>query len=345
MRLRLKGRLGADLVSKRLGLGPKSGRMREATAANDAKKAELRDARLAHPGHPGRRAGSPGSIIADRFSLGQAHYLLSMSMFLSRLFLLATISMTALSGCGRKGEEAAPAMRADSAAVQPPDSARSFPEWIAERYGSRVHNGDTLRDSSGSALHWPCVKARIALHGEPHVLLAMCTERVEAAHVESGLVDLFLLRGTDESLVLAADSTGIESGSSGNPGDVSLLHLGRDLWGVQIVGGYLGQGNYSESTSWMATDGVSFNGLLDYSSTESNEGDCGDDSASPCTSWRRWVLPDSSDAAASVYPVVVRDTLVHAEQLRTRETRVAFDATTRTWPLPAALETPGRERE
>lgn len=245
---------------------------------------------------------------------------------------ICALLAVALAGCGSSRDEA-------------PATARSLDALLADRYARPDAASDSSTDPAGDSagegdeiVHRPCARADIELRGEPHILLAMCGEIPEASHVEGGSVDLLVLRGTVDSLVVAAESTGIQSGSNGKVGRVSIVHLGRDFWGFSIVGAYLGQGELHESTHWYASSESGIRHVLALASLDDNRqgGECLEHHEACWFSARRPSI-DSSDPRRTVYPIVLRDTVEAEGRLETRERRIEFDHATWRWQPPPPL--------
>lgn len=240
--------------------------------------------------------------------------------------------LAVVDGCGRRADDE-PAPR------------RSLAALLAERYASPPESSESGAGPSGDTagegdevVHKPCARADIDLRGEPHILLAMCGEIPGASHVEGGSVDLFVFRGTADSLVVAAESTGIQNGSNGRPGRVSILRLGRDFWGFSLVGAYLGQGERHESTHWYAPSGNGIRHVLALASLDDNRqsGECLEHHEACWLSVRRPSI-DSSDPGLAAFPIVLRDTLEAEGRLETRERRIEFDRSAWRWQPPEPL--------
>jgi len=86
-----------------------------------------------------------------------------------------------------------------------------------------------------------CASSRHAMGERNYRLIAVCGTKTNAGHAQSGVVDLFVLREGGAKLSPVASRLGIEVGSYGEPGEVSTLQFGRELYGFQVQDGYYGQ--------------------------------------------------------------------------------------------------------
>lgn len=214
----------------------------------------------------------------------------------------------------------------------------SYTSFMESRYGAPSQDSASWTDSVGT-LSEACVRSEIGVHEQPHLLLAVCSKPSEASHPTEGLVDLYVLRGSWDDFVVAAETTGIGSGSNGNPGDVRALRLGANFYGFEIRGGYLGQGQYVENTSWYAPSRS--NGIhLVYQATSLDDGretlECAEDSLA-CAMESRLASIDSSRIDLRTFPVQLVDTLLRRGTTRQRSTRIEFDKNKWSYPTPKML--------
>jgi hypothetical protein len=176
------------------------------------------------------------------------------------------------------------------------------------------------------------------LGAQPHILLAVCGEPSESSHASEGRVDLFVLRGTPDDIVVAAESLGIGSGSDGKPGQVNILHLGKEFFGFQVCDNFLGQGDLVENTRWFAPGNAGIK--LAYSATSLDDnresGPCLDDSLA-CTMESRRASIDSSHLEGKTYPILLADTLLKNGVIRPRSTTIGFDKKNWAYPAPKML--------
>jgi len=213
----------------------------------------------------------------------------------------------------------------------------TYDAFMASRYGTASTDSGVWTDSAGTRYE-PCTKAEVNVQSQPHLLLAVCGEPSEASHATEGVVDLYVLRGTWDEFVVAAETTGIASGSNGNPGQVRALHLGADFHGFEVRGSFLGQGEFTESTSWFAPGRSGIRPVYEATSLDDSRetGPCLDDSLA-CTMESRSISIDSSNPAVKTFPVIVSDTLLKRGSTRHQSTRLEFDKKKWAYPAPKMM--------
>lgn len=205
-----------------------------------------------------------------------------------------------------------------------------------------VHRYGLVPDTTGipTADGWSlriCADSAVVIEGVSHRLVAICRSNPSGSHAEGGLTDAYLLRLAGGRVVPVTQDTGRESGSNGTPGEISFARSGRAEWGVQIVSGFLGQGNYEQALEWRVFSGDTARTVLYVTTLTSNEGtiECAEDSAL-CSSRSAHVSVDASDSSLERYPVDLVDSIRSGGMLEVRRHRLTFDTAVASWILPAA---------
>jgi len=248
--------------------------------------------------------------------------------------LVPSLVLLALFGCDSAARKDPAAQAASDSLSDSSTGDANLDSFLVRRYGRVVDTAGTA-PAEGWTLRI-CADSVVALEGLPHRIVVVCRTNEEGSHADGGLSDAYLFRLRGTRLVQVAQDTALESGSSGTPGDVSLLRLGRDLWAVQTVSGYIGQGNFEESQEWRVFDGDSGRSVLSLSTLSSNEGamDCSEDSTA-CSVHSTRTLVDASDTGLARYPVDLLDTLRVGGALQARRVRIAFDSAAGSWTVPS----------
>lgn len=145
-------------------------------------------------------------------------------------------------------------------------------------------------DTAPQRVAAPCAMRDVPLGGELHRLVAVCTRASEGRRdATPGRIDLYLLRQEGDDWQTAAQQLGIESGSSGQPGDVSVLQLAPGVYAFQIDETAVSQGYLLGSTRlYVPVDGR-FQVALDLTSSVKNSGthDCATSTPPACTDLSR----------------------------------------------------------
>lgn len=239
--------------------------------------------------------------------------------------LVSAIALAGLYGCLQKTAPSNPGVSLDA--------------FMARNYGTPSPSKGIWTDS-GQNIHRPCAKGEVSIQGNPHLLLAVCTDSIEASNATSGSVDLYVLRGTWDAFTVAAETTSIASGSNGHPGKVVVLHLGKEFFGFEMSDDYIGQGEYQAQAVWFAPSRTGIRRVLWMTSvhdmTMTNE--CSEDSTSPeCFSESRRASIDSSDPARKTFPVDLYDTLRRPGDTTVRKHRIEFEPSKWSYPEPKMI--------
>lgn len=274
---------------------------------------------------------------------------------------LAIASAAALAGCTPAGEPAAPAApvaaQTPAAPVAHVSRTARLQAFLSERYGKTAKLGGQWRgswsqDGDTRPTDWRvCAEQPVVTGDSWQQLLAVCGWPLDGAHPDPGAIDCFVLRPEGDRFAVAAELTGQNFGSQGQPGTVQIIRAGSDFYGFRIEHGWFGQG-YSLITQTLVLPGP--NGLVEAGAVRShidNRGayDCDDADAEPDCRTRLFDLDfsltfDSRDPAARQWPLVIEETGLGcgAAQVR-REHRFTLDAKTWTYAFPDALNREGCE--
>jgi len=274
---------------------------------------------------------------------------------------LAIASAAALAGCTPASEPAAPAApvaaQTPAAPVAHVSRTARLQAFLSERYGKAAKLGGQWRgswsqDGDTRPTDWRvCAEQPVVTGDSWQQLLAVCGWPLDGAHPDPGAIDFFVLRPEADRFSVAAELTGQNFGSQGQPGTVQIIRAGSDFYGFRIEHGWFGQG-YSLITQTLVLPGP--NGLVEAGGVRShidNSGayDCDAADAEPDCRTRLFDLDfsltfDSRDPAARQWPLVIEETGLGcgAAQVR-REHRFTLDAKTWTYAFPDALNREGCE--
>jgi len=274
---------------------------------------------------------------------------------------LAIASAAALAGCTPASEPAAPAApvaaQTPAAPVAHVSRTARLQAFLTERYGKAAKldgqwRGSWSQDGDTRPTDWRvCAEQPVVTGDSWQQLLAVCGWPLDGAHPDPGAIDFFVLRPEGDRFAVAAELTGQNFGSQGQPGTVQIIRAGSDFYGFRIEHGWFGQG-YSLITQTLVLPGP--NGLVEAGGVRShidNSGDydCDAADAEPDCRTRLFDLDfsltfDSRDPAARQWPLVIEETGLGcgAAQVR-REHRFTLDAKTWTYAFPDALNREGCE--
>ena len=87
-------------------------------------------------------------------------------------------------------------------------------------YGKQGKYGEYWMKDSDSISYEKCLDKEIYLQGEVHTLLGICGS-FDGAHIASGKIDLYVLKGTKYKFKVVYKKRGIESGEYGKAGEIS----------------------------------------------------------------------------------------------------------------------------
>ena len=270
-------------------------------------------------------------------------------------------SIVLATACGRTPAPPAPAVQdaAPSAPVAkpapPPARTDLLAAFLRQRYGEQASlDGEwpgQWKDEGQAGMRAVtrrlCAEQPVVVGREWRQLLAVCGTLVNAGHPDPGTVDFFVLRERAGTFEAIAERQGDTFGSNGNPGDVSVLRLGRDLYGFRVEHGWYGQG-FALVSQDLVVPGPQ--GLVPAGSLRShidNQGaiDCEGDETADCRTGLFDVdfdlRPDDTDRMAERWPLQV-DEHGHAcgEDVQERH-RIAADPASGRYALPASLQREG----
>jgi hypothetical protein len=243
--------------------------------------------------------------------------------------LAAVAMLLALAACRPEGGSAPPV--ADEKA-----HLRSF---LEATYGPQARGITWPVDGRTDLQRRVCAQGRSVVASEERVLLAVCTEGVDAGHGESGLVDFFVLVPDAAAWRIAAQLREVETGSWGSAGTVTISRIGRDRPAFLLEDGWAGQGYLFETRSLYAVVGGTLRDVAMLRGSLSNEGACPDEDGCPDTAFgvEFDLSIDAGDPAAEAY-----DLLVHEHGSACGETlnlrhRITFDAAAGRYDVPGSL--------
>ena len=279
-----------------------------------------------------------------------------------RLAAVVIATAAGLAGCTPASEPAPPQPVPDAAAAKAAPHAHvsrteRLQAFLTERYGkaarlSGTWRGSWTQDGDTRLTDWHvCAEQPVVTGDSWQQLLAVCGSPLENAHPDPGAIDFFVLRPEADRFTVAAELTGQNFGSQGEPGTVQILRAGSDFYGFRIEHGWFGQG-YSLITQTLVLPGP--NGLVEAGGVRSHIDnnaayDCDDADAEPECQARLFNLDftlsfDSRDPAARQWPLVIEETgLGCGGQPVRREHRFTLDPKTWTYAFPAALQREGCE--
>lgn len=269
------------------------------------------------------------------------------------------LSLLAFAACDRAPPAApAPASARPSApAKPPPDRASRLKDFLRERYGAQATatgewQGEWQDPDGGDApprkLAWRvCAEQPVVIGEVWRELLAVCGQLDGAGHPEPGVVDFHVLRPAGDGFAPEAELPGQIFGSNGNPGSVSVLRLGRDLYAFRIEHGWYGQGYalISQDLVVPGRDGLFAAGSLRSHIDNAGALDCDGDETADCRAGLFDVdfelQPDDSDRMAERWPLRVNEH-GHAcgKDVQAQHT-IAADPKTGRYAFPDALRREG----
>lgn len=278
----------------------------------------------------------------------------------NRLAAVVIATAAGVLGCTRTSDPApppAPAAAATAAPLAHVSRTARLQGFLTERYGkaatlSGKWRGSWTQDGDTRLTDWRVCAEQPVVTGESwQQLVAVCGSPLDGAHPDPGAIDFFVLRPEADRFAVAAELTGQNFGSQGEPGTVQIVRAGSDFYGFRIEHGWFGQG-YALITQTLVLPGP--NGLVDAGGVRSHIGnsgayDCDDADAEPDCQARLFNLDfaltfDSRDPAARQWPLVIEETgLGCGGQPVRREHRFTLDPTTWTYAFPAALQREGCE--
>ncbi|WP_369348761.1 hypothetical protein [Stenotrophomonas sp. JAG2] len=269
---------------------------------------------------------------------------------------LAIASAAALAGCAPTNAPAPPQAAQDAAVAKAAPLAHlsrteRLRAFLTERYGKAAKlsgkwRGSWTQDGDTRLTDWHvCAEQPVVTGDSWQQLLAVCGSPLDGAHPDPGAIDFFVLRPEADRFAVAAELTGQNFGSRGEPGTVQILRAGSDFYGFRIEHGWFGQG-YSLITQTLVLPGP--NGLVEAGGVRSHIDntaayDCDDADAEPDCQARLFNLDftlhfDDRDPAARQWPLLIEETgLGCGGQPVRREHRFTLDPTTWSYAFPEAL--------
>lgn len=249
-----------------------------------------------------------------------------------RLF-VGLFCLVSFLGCDRPGEGPKRSCSSGSAV-----STWSVDSELTRRYGSLPGPGKARRSDGLEAKLKVCLRQASTEKGAHRTWVGVCTELVDASHAQPGLIDLLVFADSQGVSRVVAETTGLESGSFGEPGEVELVEVGPRLRAFALSSSFTGMGSIIETLDWYVQEGSRMRGILSSQLYASNEGmsPCDDDSLA-CRWEGRKLEIDSSSVRSGHFSLVVWDTARKDGQFPTSRSRVDFDADSGRYVLPAPL--------
>jgi hypothetical protein len=171
-------------------------------------------------------------------------------------------------------------------------------------------------------------------------LLAVCGTPADAGHATPGLVDFHVVEPTGAGWHTVDIARDQEFGSSGNPGVVTLAHLGRARAGFVVESGATGQGWVIGTRTLLEFRGGTLATLAVVRSELDNEGvgcDPGPDCAAQAVALTFDLGFDAANPTADAYPLLVHEHGSECGETVERRHRLEFDAALGRYPVPPAL--------
>lgn len=153
-------------------------------------------------------------------------------------------------------------------------------EWRST-YFSKGRTPD--RDVTRAITRKVCADGGRDKHGPRQV--AVCSSLHDAGHVESGLVDLWLIldaRKPGERARIGTRLRDIQTGSHGSPGDVRLMDIGPSRTAFVLSSGYANMGWLKVSQEIFHAEAFKYERLLTVDTTISNGGVCDPKESAKC---------------------------------------------------------------
>ncbi|WP_101925270.1 MULTISPECIES: hypothetical protein [Luteimonas] len=249
---------------------------------------------------------------------------------------------------------------ADAAGIAPDAAPVGLPgdavrDFLVARYGALAQlagdwPGTPLTDAGlgdAAALRDVCVRAPVGEADAPAELVVVCGLPDGAGHVTPAITDFFLLRRDGDTIAAAAESHQQTFGSFGDLADIAVHRVGAKRYGVVIESGFTGQGITLGTRDIVLPRDGGFAAAASLRSTLDNAGwmsaclDAGTCAAEDAFDLQFDLDLDDSRSAAEVYPLLVRERGTACGRRIDATYRLAFDAATGAWPVPAALQRDG----
>lgn len=296
---------------------------------------------------------------------------MSRPLTLRRVFLVPLFG--ALAACGAQDPAATPdtmapaaAAAADAPVAEPasaPDATADAGQPAIGRTDKlaafiRQHYGDTAALKGDWSASWEhegetydaqrsvCAEQSVAGGDGMQQLLAVCGQINDGGHAAPGTIDFFVLRDAGDRFEQVTALTDQVFGSSGNPGQVSILRAGSDFYGFRVVHGWYGQGYalVSQDLILPGPKGLAAAGSLRSSIDNTGAYEC-EDAATADAECSTDVFNvdfelqfDQTDPGARIWPLTVLETGNDCGGKRVHEAhRIAFDQASWTYAFPESL--------
>jgi hypothetical protein len=139
--------------------------------------------------------------------------------------------------------------------------------FMNKRYGQLSPDKKYWVKNDDGLCYVVCASQDIKINGEPHRMVAVCGELPEERryHAASGYVDLYVMKRSRTGFTPVAELEGVESGSWGTPGSVSVVRLGKEFYGFKEESGWSGMGVTNGYTTIYVPTPKSFHKALRFS--------------------------------------------------------------------------------
>lgn len=217
---------------------------------------------------------------------------------------------------------------------------RALNAFMADTYGrySKKLGYWPVRDG-GIYAHRLCAQEAMELQGAPHLFVAVCGFTPEgSSHAQSGQVDFYVFKRLANTLQTEHSLRDVDSGTFGQPGDVSVVRLGPTFYGFKLMDGAVVQGVLSTTTRLLIpgqeglTEGLSIQTMVD----NEGAGHCKKGSRQ-CIQVNRTVSIDDSAAKDGAYPLLVAETGTLEGKKVDRKFKVTFNTSQWQYQAPKGL--------
>lgn len=223
----------------------------------------------------------------------------------------------------------------------PVDGDHALNAFMADTYGrySKKLGYWPIHSDGDIYAHRLCAQEAVELDGAPHLFVAVCGFTPEgSSHAQAGQVDFYILKRLGNTLQTEHRLRDVDSGSFGQPGDVSVVRLGPAFYGFKLMDGAVGQGVLSTTTRLLIpgqeglTEGFSIQTMVD----NEGSGACKKGSRQ-CIQVNRTVTIDDSTSKDGAYPLQVAETGILEGRKVDRKFKVTFNPSQWQYQAPKGL--------
>ncbi|MBK8800983.1 MAG: hypothetical protein IPN71_02800 [Fibrobacteres bacterium] len=253
-------------------------------------------------------------------------------MFHPMRYLSPLLCLCFFHGCDRSG--AAPKTSQGNS----PGAAWNVDSQLVSRYGALPGPGKTKRSDGLESRLEVCLRRSFDEPSSISTWVAVCRTVVDAPHAQAGGIDLLVFSDSLGTSRMVAETTGLESGSFGEPGEVTLVGIGPHRRAFALSSSFSGMGSMIETADWYLLDGAGLRGVLSSQLYVSNEGmsPCDEDSLACRWEGRRLEI-DSSSRKAGLFDLVVSDSARDVGKFLDSKASVTYDVDSGRYVLPMPL--------